>query len=137
MLRFVNAKELDNFGHLKTTMFKDRARQFKDRLGWDVTVNQFGEERDHMMNLTLFMSFGCAKTAHMADLHAFFPPRGEQWSMSTSFTSRMVSLFVVLHLGVHSLLPGFRVFACCGINDHAGWCQADASFWRRALCWRV
>jgi acyl homoserine lactone synthase len=46
MLRYVYASELDRFPGLKATMFKDRAQQFKQRLGWEVAVDENGEERD-------------------------------------------------------------------------------------------
>ncbi|MEM9584592.1 MAG: acyl-homoserine-lactone synthase [Pseudomonadota bacterium] len=46
MLRFVYAHDLDKFPFLKGTMFKHRAIQFRDRLGWDVTVDENGYERD-------------------------------------------------------------------------------------------
>ncbi|MFD0911044.1 acyl-homoserine-lactone synthase [Ruegeria arenilitoris] len=46
MLRYVFADELHRFPQLAEGMFRDRADQFKTRLGWDVTVDENGEERD-------------------------------------------------------------------------------------------
>lgn len=46
MLRYVYAHELDRNSKLSTTMFRDRADQFRTRLGWDVSVDEAGEERD-------------------------------------------------------------------------------------------
>ena len=46
MLRYVYGSELDNFPVLKDTMFRDRAAQFKERLGWEVSVDDQGYERD-------------------------------------------------------------------------------------------
>lgn len=46
MLRYIYADQLDAFPHLAHTMFCDRAEQFKTRLGWKVSVNPKGEERD-------------------------------------------------------------------------------------------
>ena len=46
MLRYVYGSELSRFPKLRQTMFRDRAEQFKERLGWDVNVNPAGEERD-------------------------------------------------------------------------------------------
>ncbi|WP_425091364.1 acyl-homoserine-lactone synthase [Tropicimonas sp. S265A] len=46
MIRFVYADELNQFPTLRDTMFRDRARQFKERLNWDVTVDADGFERD-------------------------------------------------------------------------------------------
>jgi len=46
MLRYVFADELHKYSLLSEGMFKDRADQFKTRLGWDVHVNSQGEEKD-------------------------------------------------------------------------------------------
>mgnify|MGYP005986577471 CR=1 FL=1 len=46
MLHYLYADELAMKPQLKNSMFQDRAVQFADRLGWDVTVDAYGEERD-------------------------------------------------------------------------------------------
>ncbi|MEO1551412.1 MAG: acyl-homoserine-lactone synthase [Pseudomonadota bacterium] len=46
MIRYIYAADLHRFPHLARTMFEDRARQFKDRLNWSVTVDDSGAERD-------------------------------------------------------------------------------------------
>ena len=46
MLRYIYGTDLDAYPRLKTTMFRDRAAQFGDRLGWDVSVDAEGFERD-------------------------------------------------------------------------------------------
>lgn len=46
MLRYLYADQLTRFPRLAETMFKDRAEQFHDRLGWEVTVDADGFERD-------------------------------------------------------------------------------------------
>ena len=46
MLRYVYAADLNDYPKLARTMFRDRADQFKTRLGWDVTVDATGAERD-------------------------------------------------------------------------------------------
>lgn len=46
MLHYIYADELDHYPLLRDTMFRDRADQFKRRLGWDVSINEKGEERD-------------------------------------------------------------------------------------------
>lgn len=46
MLRYVYADELAAYPKLARTMFEDRADQFKTRLGWEVTVDESGAERD-------------------------------------------------------------------------------------------
>ena len=46
MLRYVTAGELTQYPVLRDTMFRDRAAQFSDRLGWSVAVDAGGFERD-------------------------------------------------------------------------------------------
>ncbi len=46
MLRYIYADELETLPRLKAGMFKDRAAQFSQRLGWEVTVDEDGFERD-------------------------------------------------------------------------------------------
>lgn len=46
MLRYLYGSELAYQPILADTMFRDRAAQFRDRLGWDVSVDAHGHERD-------------------------------------------------------------------------------------------
>ena len=46
MLRFLHADALASEPRLARSMFRDRAEQFRTRLGWPVTVDAAGEERD-------------------------------------------------------------------------------------------
>lgn len=46
MLRYVYGHQLDQFPVLADTMFRDRAEQFSERLGWDVQIDAKGHERD-------------------------------------------------------------------------------------------
>ncbi len=46
MIRYLYGGELSAFPKLRDTMFRHRAAQFRDRLGWDVTVDGQGWERD-------------------------------------------------------------------------------------------
>jgi len=46
MLRFVYGSNLGQFEKLRASMHRDRTYQFRDRLGWPVRVDEFGEERD-------------------------------------------------------------------------------------------
>lgn len=46
MLRYLYGRDLPKFPLLAETMFVDRARQFRDRLKWEVTVDALGQERD-------------------------------------------------------------------------------------------
>ena len=51
MIRYLYADQLGQFPKLARTMFLDRADQFKTRLGWEVTVDDAGEERDEYDDL--------------------------------------------------------------------------------------
>ncbi|WP_415404198.1 acyl-homoserine-lactone synthase [Tateyamaria sp. SN3-11] len=51
MLRYLYASDLADHPKLANTMFCDRADQFKARLGWDVTVDDKGHERDQYDDL--------------------------------------------------------------------------------------
>ncbi|MBY5933877.1 autoinducer synthase [Tateyamaria omphalii] len=51
MLRYVYAADLSDHPKLARTMFRDRADQFKTRLGWDVHVDKDGYERDEYDDL--------------------------------------------------------------------------------------
>ncbi|MCC1491665.1 acyl-homoserine-lactone synthase [Cognatishimia sp. F0-27] len=46
MIRYIYGNDLHQFPLLATTMFRDRADQFHTRLGWEVSVDAHGEERD-------------------------------------------------------------------------------------------
>lgn len=46
MIRYLYGTELDTYPVLKHSMFRDRAWQFKERLNWDVRIDDAGEERD-------------------------------------------------------------------------------------------
>lgn len=46
MLRYLYADQVSEFPALRDAMFRDRATQFRDRLGWAVTVDEQGMERD-------------------------------------------------------------------------------------------
>lgn len=46
MLRYIYGHDLHSFPKLRDTMFRDRADQFKTRLGWEVCVDETGAERD-------------------------------------------------------------------------------------------
>lgn len=46
MIRYLYANQLHAYPKLARSMFLDRADQFKTRLGWEVSVDANGEERD-------------------------------------------------------------------------------------------
>lgn len=51
MIRYLYANQLDAFTTLRDTMFRDRADQFHIRLGWEVSVDEQGFERDEYDDL--------------------------------------------------------------------------------------
>jgi acyl homoserine lactone synthase len=51
MLRYLYSHELMNYPKLRTSMFRDRAVQFKDRLKWAVDVDENGFEQDEYDDL--------------------------------------------------------------------------------------
>ena len=46
MLRYIYSDDLHHYPKLASSMFRDRADQFRTRLGWPVEVDDRGEERD-------------------------------------------------------------------------------------------
>lgn len=76
MLRYLYANELSRFPLLRDTMFRDRAEQFSKRLGWDVTVNDAGEERDQYDELNpLYVIWEMADGRHGGSMR-FLPTVG-------------------------------------------------------------
>lgn len=51
MLRYIYGDDLGHFPHLQKTMHRDRAHQFRDRLKWDVRVDDRGWEADEYDDL--------------------------------------------------------------------------------------
>ncbi|MFQ6547387.1 acyl-homoserine-lactone synthase [Aestuariibius sp. 2305UL40-4] len=51
MLRYLFGDELNDHPQLRDTMFRDRTTQFRDRLGWEVSVDADGFERDEYDDL--------------------------------------------------------------------------------------
>lgn len=75
MLRYVYGDELHQFPKLRDTMFADRATQFRDRLGWAVTVTG-GHERDQYDALNpLYVIWQRPDGAHGGSMR-FLPTRG-------------------------------------------------------------
>lgn len=76
MLRYIYADELSQHPTLATTMFRDRATQFRDRMGWEVDVNAQGEERDQYDALNpLYVIWECADGRHGGSMR-FLPTTG-------------------------------------------------------------
>lgn len=76
MLRYLYADQLNRYPQLRESMFKDRARQFSDRLNWDVTVGPDGFERDEYDALNpLYVIWECANGLHGGSMR-FLPTMG-------------------------------------------------------------
>ena len=76
MLRYVYANDLHTFPKLARTMFEDRADQFKTRLGWEVSVNAQGHERDEYDDLNpLYVIWEEADGSHGGSMR-FLPTTG-------------------------------------------------------------
>jgi len=76
MIRYVYGDQLAKFPHLARTMFEDRADQFRTRLGWDVSVDAEGQERDDYDDLNpLYVIWETASGVHGGSMR-FLPTTG-------------------------------------------------------------
>jgi acyl homoserine lactone synthase len=76
MIRYLYGDQLAKYPRLARTMFEDRADQFKTRLGWDVTVNASGQERDDYDDLNpLYVIWETATGSHGGSMR-FLPTTG-------------------------------------------------------------
>lgn len=87
MLRYIYADDLHRFPpRLRDTMFRDRAEQFKKRLGWAVSVNEAGEERDEYDDMNpLYVIWEDAHGDHGGRCGSC-PRWATRWSTITSAT---------------------------------------------------
>ena len=77
MLHYVYADQLDQMPLLRDTMFRDRAAQFKTRLGWDVRVDDKGFERDEYDDMNpLYVIWQNANGTHGGSMR-FLPTTAE------------------------------------------------------------
>lgn len=77
MLRYLYGDELKNYPKLMGTMFRDRAVQFRDRLGWDVTVDPHGYEVDEYDAMNpLYVIWAQADGSHGGSMR-FLPTTAE------------------------------------------------------------
>ncbi len=76
MIRYIYGDELHRYPRLARSMFLDRAAQFRDRQGWDVTVNEAGEECDEYDALNpLYVVWERADGTHGGSMR-FLPTTG-------------------------------------------------------------
>lgn len=86
MIRYIYAEDLGTYPRLAHGMFRDRAIQFHDRQGWDVTVNAEGEERDEYDDLNpLYVIWERADGTHGGSMR-FLPTTGRTM-VNEHFTS--------------------------------------------------
>jgi len=77
MLRYLYADQLDAYPTLRDTMFEDRACQFKSRLGWEVSVDAEGHERDEYDDLNpLYVIWEMPDGTHGGSMR-FLPTTGK------------------------------------------------------------
>ena len=77
MLRYVYGSDLSDHPRLADTMFRDRATQFRDRLGWEVTVDPNGWERDEYDGLDpLYVIWETPSGRHGGSMR-FLPTTGQ------------------------------------------------------------
>lgn len=88
MLRYVYANDLSNYPKLADSMFRDRADQFKERLGWDVDVDATGAERDAYDDLNpLYVIWENSDGTHGGSMR--FLPTTERTMVNDHFTDLM------------------------------------------------
>lgn len=77
MLRYLYADQLHHYPRLARGMFRDRARQFRDRLNWRVTVQADGTERDEYDRLNpLYVIWEDSQGRHGGSMR-FLPTTGD------------------------------------------------------------
>ena len=76
MLRYIYSDDLHFYPKLAASMFRDRADQFRTRLGWPVDVDALGEERDQYAALNpLYVIWETADGSHAGSMR-FLPTTG-------------------------------------------------------------
>ena len=76
MIRYVYASQLDSHADLAADMFRDRAAQFRDRMKWDVTVDELGWETDQYDALDPLYVIAEDERGHHAASMRFLPTTG-------------------------------------------------------------
>lgn len=88
MLRYLYADQLSDHPKLAASMFKDRADQFKTRLGWEVSVDDAGYERDEYDGMNpLYVIWELPDGTHGGSMR--FLPTTERTMVNDHFTHLM------------------------------------------------
>lgn len=138
MLRYVYADQLNQCPRLKDEMFTHRADQFRTRLGWDVSVDARGHERDEYDALNpLYVIWETAEGGHGGSTR-FLPTTGPVMAndhfahlVSTPIRSPLIwectpfcmapgqgpNVAAALMLGGGELMNGFSIRHFVGVFD--------------------
>ena len=76
MIHFFYRSQMDTHAELAAEMFRDRATQFRDRMGWDVTVDAMGWETDQYDVLNPLYVVVTDAEGHHAGSMRFLPTTG-------------------------------------------------------------
>ncbi|CTQ48982.1 acyl-homoserine-lactone synthase [Jannaschia donghaensis] len=76
MIRYLYGTQLGEFPDLAAAMFRDRTAQFRDRMGWDVTVDTLGWETDDYDALDPLYVIACDAGGGHAGSMRFLPTTG-------------------------------------------------------------
>lgn len=88
MLRYIYADQLSRHKKLAESMFRDRADQFKTRLGWEVSVDEQGFERDEYDAMNpLYVVWELPDGTHGGSMR--FLPTTERTMVNDHFTHLM------------------------------------------------
>ncbi|WP_299831831.1 acyl-homoserine-lactone synthase [uncultured Roseobacter sp.] len=88
MLRYIYADQLSRHKKLADSMFRDRADQFKTRLGWEVSVDEQGFERDEYDAMNpLYVIWEMPDGTHGGSMR--FLPTTERTMVNDHFTHLM------------------------------------------------
>lgn len=88
MLRYIYADQLSRHKKLAQSMFRDRADQFKTRLGWEVSVDEQGFERDEYDAMNpLYVIWELPDGTHGGSMR--FLPTTERTMVNDHFTHLM------------------------------------------------
>lgn len=76
MIRYLYGTQLIDFPDLAAAMFRDRTAQFRDRMGWDVSVDALGWEMDGFDALDPLYVIACDAVGGHAGSMRFLPTMG-------------------------------------------------------------
>ncbi len=140
MIRYLYGDQLAKFPLLERTMFEDRADQFKTRLGWDVSVNADGQERDEYDDQNpLYVIWEKADGTHGGSMR-FLPTTGRtmvndhflELTDGVSFQSPFIWECTRFCLARDTETGTAAALMLAGGGNHAGF--RDQAFCRRLRC---